>query len=546
MQSIECKRIYYRTEDPLSITTFSTANIQEKSSTELNGHFIHSQLLIDTLLRMKPVSTDKNELITFCKEEYKNNTLMLSIIAEFEKDYTPERALWWYTRESFLYRMLNKALRTQDIDLLFLFRFFLRDLQKQLKLNQMASSIRVYRAQLISSNELEMMKQGIGHYLSMNSFLSTSIDRQLALFLLGDSNTSSDSLRVLFEIDLDPQVVGSKPFADITSLSYFNEENEVLIMLGSIFRVENIYMNENQIWIIRMTLSSEEKQEYKTLFDFMNEQYQREETSLLTFGDALWRMGKFDDAEKYCHRLLNELDLSSDDMPICYYVLGLVASAKGNFDSSLEWHHKCLALKLQATEHSYSSLGDSYNSIGHVYKERQDYKQALESYEMALTMYKKVCGDDHPRLAVCFNNMANLYNHEKNHFEALKYQQMALNLFEKHRPTNHPDLGAAHNTMGSIYGALGEYDLALKHFKLSLNILEKSMPAEHPDIAMTLENIGLAYEDNNELENALDYYQRAATIYRQSLPRTHPRVIEIEQDVQRILSDLDSSKFEID
>ncbi|CAF1277467.1 unnamed protein product [Rotaria sordida] len=524
-------------EDSLSIAVFNTLSTQEKSSTELNGYFVQSQLLIDVLLRMKASSTDKHELISWCKEEYKDNTTALAIILDFEHNYSSDRAVWWYTRESFLYRTLNKALRVQNIDLLFLFRFFLRDLRQQLKQHQLSSSIRVYRAQLISKEELEIMKQSIGQYLSMNSFLSTSVDRQLALFLLGDYDSSDDSVRVLFEIDLDAQVITTKPFADVTSLSYFSEEQEVLIMLGSIFRLENIYMEENRIWIIRMTLSSENDQDFKTLFEYMKKQYQDGETGLLSFGDSLWRMGKFDDAEKYYRRMLNELPYDHEDIAICYYTLGLVASAKGKFDSSLEWHHKSLEIKIRKLGLNHPSLAASYNSIGVVYRQKGDNKKALESYRQALIVYQQNFGEDHPRIATCFNNMGNIYNAEKNYAEALQYHKMALPIYEKHRPPEHPDLGAAHNSIGSVYGSLGEYNLALEHFNLSLKIYEKSLPPHHPHIAMTLENIGLIYEDNDDLQQALLFYTKAATIFRHSLPATHPRIVEIEQDIQRISSD---------
>ncbi|CAF4962912.1 unnamed protein product [Rotaria sp. Silwood1] len=538
IQSNEVKRMHYEIEEPLSITTFNTTNNEDKSSTELNGYFVHAQLLIDVVLRMKASSTDKNELIAFCKDEYKNNTTALTIIAEFERDYVPEKAVWWYTRESFLYRVLNKALRMQNIDLIFRFRFFLRDLLQQLKQHQLLLPIRVYRAQLISLGELEMMKQSIGHYLSMSSFLSTSVDRQLAMFLLGDSDVSNDLLRVLFEIDLDPQVVITKPFADITFLSYFGEEKEVLIMLGAIFRLEKIYMDENQIWIIRMTLSSENEQDFKILFEYMKKQYQDGETGLLSFGDSLWRMGKFDDAEKYYRQMLLELPHGHQDIAICYYALGLVASAKGDFDLSLEWHYKSVEMIIRTLGPNNPSLANSYNSIGVVYRQKGNNQQALESYNKALTIYQRIYGEDHPRVAACLNNMANIYNEVKDFSEALRCHQMALHIFEQHRPIDHPDLGIAHNSIGSVYGSLGEYDLALEHFHLSLKIYQKSLPPEHPHIAMTLENIGLAYEDNNELEQALEFYTKAATIFRHSLPPTHPRVVEIERDIQRILSDI--------
>ena len=35
-----------------------------------------------------------------------------------------DKSLLWYTKDSFVYRKLNEALRLQNIDILFLFRFF--------------------------------------------------------------------------------------------------------------------------------------------------------------------------------------------------------------------------------------------------------------------------------------------------------------------------------------------------------------------------------------------------------------------------------------
>ena len=50
---------------------------------------------------------------------------------------------------------------------------------------------------------------------------------------------SSDNIeQVLFEIDADPQLDNIKPFSNITSFSYFPNEEEVLFMIGSIFRLK--------------------------------------------------------------------------------------------------------------------------------------------------------------------------------------------------------------------------------------------------------------------------------------------------------------------
>ncbi|CAF4183835.1 unnamed protein product, partial [Rotaria magnacalcarata] len=93
---------------------------------------------------MKPNLTDKNELINLCQKFYENNPKELSLVREFEQNYSSNQAVWWYTRDSFVYRLLNKALRVQNIDLLFLFRFFIRDIEVQLKQYRCSSLVRVY------------------------------------------------------------------------------------------------------------------------------------------------------------------------------------------------------------------------------------------------------------------------------------------------------------------------------------------------------------------------------------------------------------------
>ena len=72
-----------------------------------------------------------NSLI-FYEGKYEGNDSQLNMIYEFRLSYSPDKALQWYTRESFFYRVLNKALRTQNIELLFLLRSFISDIGQQL------------------------------------------------------------------------------------------------------------------------------------------------------------------------------------------------------------------------------------------------------------------------------------------------------------------------------------------------------------------------------------------------------------------------------
>ncbi|CAF1486764.1 unnamed protein product [Adineta steineri] len=96
-------------------------------------------------------------------------------------------------------------------------------------------------------DELDDLKNNIDHFISINSIFSTNRQRTTALFLLGDITTQIDSERVLFEIDADPKIVSTKPFANISKYSDFSNESQVFFISASIFRLNNINRNDDKI-----------------------------------------------------------------------------------------------------------------------------------------------------------------------------------------------------------------------------------------------------------------------------------------------------------
>ena len=112
-----------RLEEALDINIFSHG----QSTIELNAYFVHSNLLIDVLLRMKPSEKDKQEFISLLKDKYKNDNKQLDIVRELACKYSAEKSIWWYTRPTFIYEILNKALRDENIYLIFLFMIFINN-----------------------------------------------------------------------------------------------------------------------------------------------------------------------------------------------------------------------------------------------------------------------------------------------------------------------------------------------------------------------------------------------------------------------------------
>jgi hypothetical protein len=68
------------------------------------------------------------DLLVYCREQQVSE----SEINDFQREYCQRSPIWMYTNESFLYRMLNKALRLLDIECMIKLGFFIRNLHWQL------------------------------------------------------------------------------------------------------------------------------------------------------------------------------------------------------------------------------------------------------------------------------------------------------------------------------------------------------------------------------------------------------------------------------
>ncbi|CAF1074964.1 unnamed protein product [Rotaria socialis] len=427
-------------ETPLPMNIFRTDSVIDQSTTELNGQFIHAQLLIDCFLRMATGEKEKQQFISLCESQYKDSRSQIAIIEQFKNTYSPDRALWWYTCESFLYKMLNKALRVQNIDVLFLFHWFIRDLHQQLESCRCHYRVRVYRGQLISSDELHNLKQSIGQLISINSFFSTTVDRELALFILGDTAQIYDLEPLLFEIDADPSAMTTKPFADISPYSQFHE-SEVLFMIGSIFRVADVHRSEGRQWIIQMTYCNDDDHDLKQLFEHMRKENGMGDTHMGSFGALLQKMGKLNSAEKYYRHLWNELPSDHPFLVTLYLNLGIVLYDKGEYDNSLQLFQKSLEITKRHMSSDYQSIGETYNWIGEAFRQKNDIPRAVEFYNMGIAIFREANDEQNLKAAPLFGNMGTVLQQQMKLSDSLTFREKALAIQQKHLPMYHPDLG---------------------------------------------------------------------------------------------------------
>ncbi|CAF2520409.1 unnamed protein product [Rotaria sp. Silwood2] len=526
-----------KVEEQFGITFLERDSVADRSSFGLNGQYLQFQLLMDSLLRIQATEEDKKELISICKTKYKDNKKELDNVHEFKNNYKPDKALWWYTRESFLYRMLNKALRVQDTELLYLLRFFIFDLCKAIEKHRCSTPICTYRSQSISEDEFRGLSNSIGKLISMSSFFSTSLDPKKAL----DFADPADDLRqIFFEIDADPRIHGVQPFAEVAVHSAHPEEREVLMTVGSIYRILDVSRGDGKVWTIKMRLCSEDENNMRRTLEHMIRENLVEgyEQRRLLFATRLMNMNKLDEAEKHLIHLYDTLPRDHKDIVLLYSKLGDLAFEKDDLATSLKWHQKALKRKNETLKPNDTNLADSYNSIGNVYAKQNAYPDAHKSYNKAMEIWKRAFGEDHLAIASYLTNIGNVFNQEKRYSEALQCHNKALMIRKKFRPSDHPDMAASLNNLGLVYKCNGRLQEALKYFEQSLVIKEKSLSFQHPSIGSTWENMASVFEQSQELHKALIYYKKTAECYRLRLGPTNRRFVNVEQSIRNVESKL--------
>lgn len=135
-----------------STTTSSNRN-------ELDQSFMYSQLIKEIIFKIEFNDNSIEEFADFCLSLYENNHQQCENVKKFQLQYKTHSALWWYTKETFVYSLLNEALRIQNTRVIVKMAFFIRDLLDEINQTyadtKHSSKMIVYRGQGMLESEFE-------------------------------------------------------------------------------------------------------------------------------------------------------------------------------------------------------------------------------------------------------------------------------------------------------------------------------------------------------------------------------------------------------
>ncbi|UJR31817.1 hypothetical protein I4U23_019294 [Adineta vaga] len=226
-------------------------------------------------------------------------------------------------------------------------------------------------------------------WLIKDSFFSKFFTQALQTKTIDVLYATQIQYKILFEIDADPSVQSLVPFADITSINHSKEQSDVLFMIGSIFRIEDVYQ-QNDICICRMTLCGECDPELKYLFDRIEKEDQN--GSILSLGNLL-------------------IELDHVELGSTYHNIGALNWCQGMYDEAMKYYNLSLENKMKYFSSKHSSVAMTLENIGLIYENKGQFEQAFDYYKQAADSYEESLSSTHSDVIQIHENIQRITIH---------------------------------------------------------------------------------------------------------------------------------------
>jgi hypothetical protein len=211
-----------------------------------SSSFIRYQLHMEIIFHTSPTDESKEDFIKYCRQQYSGDPGREKDIDKFDSKFKAGGAVKWYTKPSFVYHILSRTFAQNDIRLIFKIRYFVCHLYRELKIlheksfAQLDPRIHLYRGKRMPLDEFHTLKASIDKLVITKSFLSASLDRQVALSFSGEGTVPAGNVAVIFRMIVDKIANKSKPFAFVGHVSVIKDEAEVILPPGMTFKNRKI------------------------------------------------------------------------------------------------------------------------------------------------------------------------------------------------------------------------------------------------------------------------------------------------------------------
>jgi tetratricopeptide (TPR) repeat protein len=502
-------------------------------------------LFIEVLKQIRQTEESKEIMLNKCKDYCRDNHSFLRDIEQFRNSYTSKKAIDWYIKDSFVFRLINQAFRTEDVMLWYLFRFYIIDLCKQLetiyKEQKHQTSFTVYCGQsMMSTTELKNLQSNIGCQILTNGFLSTSKDINRAKELIFGAVNTEEFKVVLFEIIVNASNLTNVVYVDIDEYTRKSDESEILFNIGTVFKIESIIYDsqlEMGVWRIKMEPTEEKIDEMKERIDEAKKKYLNGDINLL-FGRLLLDMNQYIKAESYFQMLLQVLPRSNKDLAVVYDHIGDLNMRKTNYNKALTNFNLAYEIKQKYLCSNQPEIGVTLNSIGNYYKAIQNNVQALKFYIKALQSKP-----GRFNMALTQLNISTIHMMNKDYGKALILCIEARDTLQQINPCPYAQIIYSHGIIGDIYLAQEQYSIAEGYYVTALQMSEKFMTIGDSYQTYCFKALADLYNKQGNNQQAIDFCLSKLSSCEKHLPLNHMAIAYLSLKIGELYGDNDDRKI---
>lgn len=402
--------------DLIPITT-TPAHSDDKSVDyqQQQATFLMSQLMKEIFYRLKFENNAKAEFIEFCRSQYAGNKEQIREIEDFETNYRPQKAIVWLTKQSFIWRILQRMQRTMEIDILYKMGFFLKHGHTQLNIAQennvdeRNNSVIVYRGKTMFKQKFnKLIRYNKNGLLCFANFFVANLDQTLSMeFVRRRLAFLSEAVGIIFEIHVDQSLQNSRsPFAPLHKLipDESKDQSNFFFAMNTVFRIENVdqFIDElmNIIWTVKLTLIGDEDPQLLELVAPLRSS-EVHANPLAFIGKLFMEMGEYSRAEQFFLGMLNDSSILGQPKRLVRVHIGLGTNYinSNQYDKALQQYHEALRVSLTYLSSTHKDLAPIYDSIGRTYFLQGNHVKAGEFYGKAADLIggnQSTDGDSQP------------------------------------------------------------------------------------------------------------------------------------------------------
>ena len=352
--------------------------------------------------------------------------------------------------------------------------------------------ITVYRGQQLNQNEFRRLISNCGGLISINSFMSTTTNKELASRYAGDW-----SLRPMLE---------SRLF-EIEAYSQFPEEEEVLFTMGAVFRIKSIE-EQNKVWHVKLMRDVLNKTPAAELCDDILHKVLIMPSPMLAFSQILSIIHPPRVVIRYLKRIEREFLTDNELLYYIYHTLALIYTNTADSEKAIKYLQKQTCLLQEALPLNYTALGLLYLNEGLLFIHYGLLGQAEFSLQQALNKIA-LSGETHDEyLCEIYAQLGTIHLLVNELDDAVFYFKKMLASELNFSLWSSVSYAKGYLLMGTVFWTLQDYSSALEYHLEANEIYRHILPSDHFVYMTILYATGVLHVENDNQNDALEYFNK--------------------------------------